>query len=796
MKKDSQFEKYVGRLFGGRYRIEAVIGSGGMSVVFRATDTAAGRTVAVKMLKDEISEDLEALRHLENESRAVGLLSHPNIIGIYDVSFEGPEKYLVMEYVEGISLRTYMDRKGKLSFNEVVKYSEQILAALEHAHSKGVVHRDIKPQNIMLLKDGLVKVTDFGIARIAGEDTFEMTSDAIGTVYYVSPEQAEGNECDCRSDLYSLGVMMYEMATGKLPFYSSRAASVLMMHIREKPVPPRVSDKKIPRGLEQIILCAMEKDPDKRYLSAVDMFRELRRIEANKRATVLTPVQIKRKKRSDKNKEEYRPSSSSSPVVLGIAFALLIVAVIAIFIVIDRLNIADLGEESISVPDVTGKTYLSASAIGGESLYEAQLKELGLGSDYIVSVDYVYSDGTYPSGMIISQSPEPGSHRKSPCRIKLTVSLGVETTVLGDCSITDYRAVRQTLRNQGLNVSVEYTENAVIPNGYVISTEPGPGTVLNKGDSVLLIVSRGISTSKVPMPDCVGKSESETRTLLDAYQLFSGNVIYTKSTEPAGTVLEQSIEPDSTVYSGVSVIDFVVSGGPEFDVNYYPDVRGKAVDEAARLLEKLGLEVELIPVASYSVRNNVIKQTPVPGTVDKKLKKVSLQYSAGEDYSNTFKINTDVKGLTVENAEIFITYEINKQCEEKKLNVGIRFVHRTERSDAAVGTVISQSPAPGGTADASGGQVTVILRVSGGKNYVPNVIGMDVEEATDELTSAGYRVSVEYSEGYDDDVGLVISMNGPTVTGTGDETVETVTIVICTGGVPMPEEPPETTAAG
>ena len=251
-----------------------MLGTGGMAVVFRAHDEKEDRTVAIKMLRDDIAGDPEAVARFVNESRAVSMLSHPNIVAIHDVSVETGHKYLVMEYIDGVSLRAYMDKRGALPAKEIISYTEQILSALVHAHSKGVVHRDIKPQNIMLLKDGTVKVMDFGIAKLPDSDTAAISDKTVGTVYYISPEQAQDSASDARSDLYSLGVMMYEMSTGKLPFDDESPISVVLMHMHDKPTPPHRVDPSIPRGLEQIILYSMEKNPAKRYQCAADMLRE------------------------------------------------------------------------------------------------------------------------------------------------------------------------------------------------------------------------------------------------------------------------------------------------------------------------------------------------------------------------------------------------------------------------------------------------------------------------------------------------------------------------------------------
>ena len=293
MEKNLSYKDLVGTTLDSRYKIEKCLGTGGMSVVFKATDLRDGSAVAIKMLRDDVADDRESLDIFMNESKVVSMLSHPNIVSIRAVSFKTEKKYLVMEYIDGISLRTYMDKRGALDFEEFISFSEQILAALEHAHSRGVVHRDIKPQNILVLKDGFIKVTDFGIAKVPEKNKGKTISDnAIGTVYYISPEQAAAKSTDSRSDLYSFGVMMYEMATGALPFDDERPISVLMMQIHDKPLPPRRINRSIPRGLEKLILTCMEKDPRRRYQTAKDIFIQIRRLGQNPLCAVPTPNQM------------------------------------------------------------------------------------------------------------------------------------------------------------------------------------------------------------------------------------------------------------------------------------------------------------------------------------------------------------------------------------------------------------------------------------------------------------------------------------------------------------------------
>lgn len=273
------FKKNIGEVFDGRYKINRTIGVGGMAIVYEATDLMTSKRVALKMLKDSISDNTQALRRFINESKAVAMLNHPNIVKILDVSVKTEHKFIVMEHIKGITLREYMNKKGKLGWRESTAFISQILLALDHAHMKGVIHRDIKPQNIMVMEGGTIKVADFGIAKIPNAETVTMVDHAVGTIYYISPEQAKGKKIDARSDLYSLGVMFYEMVTGELPFIAENSYGIMHKHINDAPLAPTKHTPQLPLGIEQIILCAMEKDPANRYQSASQMLRHIYRIQ-------------------------------------------------------------------------------------------------------------------------------------------------------------------------------------------------------------------------------------------------------------------------------------------------------------------------------------------------------------------------------------------------------------------------------------------------------------------------------------------------------------------------------------
>lgn len=554
MEATQRFEKYVGQVFDGRYRIQKIIGIGGMAVVFEAEDFVMKRTVALKLLKDEINNDVQSVRRFINESRAVAMLNHPNIVAIYDVTVKDDLKYIVMENIRGITLKSYMNRKGVLNVKEALSFTEQILVALEHAHSKGIIHRDIKPQNIMLLRNGTIKVADFGIAKLpdVNETQEEQNKKAIGTVYYISPEQASGKPIDARSDLYSLGVMLYEMVTGRLPFRSEQLLNVAKMQVNEKPVPPSKRNAAVPKGVEQLILCAMEKDPAKRFQSAKEMLRVVTQLKNNPQANIKL---LKHKPEKDKKKRPERQSRSMLPVIAGVATAFLITFSIAAFYVFSQLIIGDEDSQAqeISVRDFVGMTWSDTFA-----------KDVG--EDYYTfEVQYQFSE-TEEKGKILSQEPKAGESRKvipgeQSCKVTLYVSQGVDEFPLDDYSIEEYREVELALDSRGLNYTVEEQYHDTIISGYVISTSPAAGSSVKAGDTITLYVSLGQEVRNTIVPNVVGMGEQEAMHTLLGNNISLGKVTYQQSDLPEGTVISQSKNPLTEVPIGSTKIDLVVSAG-------------------------------------------------------------------------------------------------------------------------------------------------------------------------------------------------------------------------------------------
>lgn len=769
MSKNKDTKKLVGSVIDGRYKIEEFLGTGGMSTVYRALDLDEERTVAIKMLRDEMADDEEAMERFTNESRAVSMLSHPNIVGIYDVALDGENKYLVMEYMEGISLRDYMDGKGALDFDEIISFCKQILAALDHAHSKGIIHRDIKPQNIMMLEGGIIKVTDFGIAKLPDSKKSTVSEKAIGTVSYISPEQASGKRADARSDLYSLGVMMYEMATGALPFDDERSISVIMMHLHDKPIPPRQKNPKLSRGLEQIILYAMEKDPRHRYSNAREMFAQIHRLDGRPRAAVMPPKKARVVARTKKNRKQQPPSRSMTPIILGIAFAILFVALVALFYGLDALMIATPGNESLSVPDVVGLEYSNAASIGFDK------------RDYLVSVEYVHSS-TVPKNHIISQEPTAGSKRKSPCSVSLVISKGPQYVILGDYTMMDWRYAQAQLRSEGFAINIERVESSTVPASFVISTSPAPGSQIERGATVTITISNGIDMPIYSLPELVGMRETAVKALLDEHNLYVGDVVYTRSSKPAGTVIGCSHKGGTNVYEGATVIDFVVSGGGDFKINICPDIDDMPLSEAVDTLNLYGIKVVTNVISSKKPKDTILEQIPSSENVVKNnVSTVTLTVSGGDDFKNTITL-LDLTSQPLDVAKTLLDFCCEGQC---RVNLDIKYVI----NDAPAGTVIAQAP-QAGTVEVSLGVLYVTFTVSGGPDYippdvtllVPDVYGFTVDEAREALAEYGILLGEVITVASDYDIGLVCGQSAePDSEITGPEGYISIDIYISGG---------------
>ncbi len=553
-------DKYIGKMLDDRYEILEVIGEGGMAIVYRALDHRLNRDVAVKIMRDEMAADEEFRRRFCTESHAVAMLSHPNIVAVYDVSHNDNVEYIVMELVDGITLKQYIERKGVVAWKEVVHFTKQISKALAHAHERGIIHRDIKPQNIMLLRDGTIKVGDFGIAALENE-VYENNGEAIGSIHYIAPEQARGECPDARSDIYSLGVMMYEMLTGGLPFTGNTLGEIAVQHMNAKPVPPHEKNPEIPLELERITLKAMSAELSERYQSANELLSDLE-------AFIHTPVTIDGESADYENpdvkpvrsstelsRERYRLRRRRSDVVsfMSGTFGLLVLAV-ALFAFLWNFWLKDVFSpaERIALPNFEG------------SNYESIINNTELSSMYKFNVIYISDDSVEP-GIVISQSPEAGRSMMvtpSGIEVDLTVNAGVSLTSVPDVLNTDYRDAMRNLRAAGFNVEIENAASDSYTKDYVIATSPVAGEQLSSGSTVYITVSAGPEIQYVSMPNLVGSTEDSAISRIESSNLSYGGSDRVVSDYEAGTVIDQSISSSESVAEHTKVY-LTVSSGPQ-----------------------------------------------------------------------------------------------------------------------------------------------------------------------------------------------------------------------------------------
>ena len=606
-----------GMFVGDRYEIVNKIGTGGMSDVYKAKDHTLGRFVAIKVLKPEFSEDVNFVTKFRTEAQSAAGLEHPNIVNIYDVGSENGMHYIVMEYVEGITLKTYIEKKGQLTFKEAVSIAIQVGRGIEAAHNKGIIHRDIKPQNIIISTEGKVKVTDFGIARAATSNT--ISSDVMGSVHYASPEQARNGFVDGKSDIYSLGIVMYEMVTGRVPFDGDTTVAVAIQHLQEEIVPPSAYAPNLPISMEKIILKCTQKNPDRRYESMTALLADLRKalISPNEDFVVIAPVsqektrvigeeEINKIKQETSNiylsdedivshnqnhrdkfekrdrfeeddeddeeaydddeLEEMNPKMDKAITIMGVAAGVIIVALI-IFILVSFFGNFKFGGSSnkantetsetqadgIEVPDLKGLTFDEA---------KEQLNAKGLG---IKNAGTVASD-QYGEGQIVSQTPDALTKAEANTTVEVTLSSGKGEVSVPSVTGMDETTAYNTLTNSGFTPVKDYAYSADVAQGNVIEQSPNAGLLAKSGDNVKIVISRGkeqAETTSVAVPGVTGLTEDAARSAIQNVGLAVGNVSSAYSDSVAsGQIISQSPVVDTAVDAGTAV-DFVVSMGAE-----------------------------------------------------------------------------------------------------------------------------------------------------------------------------------------------------------------------------------------
>jgi len=572
-------DQYIGKMLDDRYEILELIGSGGMANVYKARCHRLNRLVAIKILKSDLADNADFRRRFHDESQAVAQLSHANIVSVYDVSTNPDREYIVMELIDGITLKQYMERRGRMDWRESLHFITQIMRGLSHAHSRGIIHRDIKPQNIMVLRDGSVKVADFGIACLANQGQ-TLTQEALGSVHYISPEQARGDRIDARSDIYSAGVVLYEMLTGRLPFEGDSAVSVAIQHLSSVPLAPRDIDPSIPEPLELICMKAMNSDPNKRYASADAMIEDLEKFRrdpsvdmdyirqeltapaADTEPTMPLPTAqvasaVKKHtgellREREEEEEPPRRDKKSIAIIAGI-FAAAVLLVVLLF----KLILGDFGpagsNKSYPVPDIRGKT-----------VEEAQEME-GVKDIFLIEVQGTRTTEEYQPGQIVEQDPAAGRTRKSNLVIQVYVAAEPEKVPMKDLVGMEYRQARVLLTDMGLDLKI--TTETVSSDKYgadaVIETVPAADEPLVAGQTVILRVSTGPET--VTVPTFTGQDIANAVQNAQDLGLTVGEITYDAfSFAPQGQVIDQSIKPTSEVPGGTK-ISFTVSGQKNSD---------------------------------------------------------------------------------------------------------------------------------------------------------------------------------------------------------------------------------------
>lgn len=591
-------DKYIGKRLDGRYEIHELLGVGGMAYVYKAYDNIEKRWVAIKILKEELAGNSDFLRRFRNESKAIAVLSHPNIVKVYDVSFGDRIQYIVMEYIDGITLKQYIEQQGEIKWREALYFTVQILRALQHAHEKGIIHRDIKPQNIMLLEDGTIKVTDFGIARFSQAETQTMTDKAIGSVHYIAPEQARGGYINDKADIYSVGVMLYEMLTGQLPFVADNAVSVAIMQMQAEPTPPSRINPSIPKGLEEITMHAMEKNPAQRFPSAADMLEDVERFRRNPEIVFHYDEQVDRayagtsadiygnvqqnaapQKYNDnyEYEEEYVRSQNSnraSKIILGIVAAVVFVAGIVGVIYLVKGKGANSGSgflsflPGFSTSSTTSDEIVLPKFVG--MIYDTDIKDNPDYADFTFEITY----GNVPSkqpGEVLRQTPAAGINVKKGKTVSLTVNGEAEQVVVEDVKGYKQQDAYDALKALNLSPKIQAVADDDTAVGYVVKTDPAAGSTVSTGTTVTIYVSSGPSTESAVIPNIVGYQYSTAKEELEAAGFVVTAEYDDESDKDENTVLSVSPNEGEKAKKG-SVVTVTVSSGKGAQKDVYYDI--------------------------------------------------------------------------------------------------------------------------------------------------------------------------------------------------------------------------------
>ncbi len=606
-------DKYVGKKLDGRYEIQELIGIGGMATVYKAYDIKDNRTVAIKILKEEFSQNGEFIRRFKNESKAISVLSHPNIVKVYDVSFGDVIQYIVMEYIDGITLKEYLDQQeNKIDWKMAVYFISQILKAIQHAHEKGIIHRDVKPQNMMLLQDGTIKVTDFGIARFSNTETRTMTDKAIGSVHYIAPEQAKGERTDGKSDVYSIGVMLYEMLTGKLPFEADSAVSVAIMQLQSDPQPPRDINPDIPAGLEEITLRAMRKDPTQRYASAEEMLSDLQKVTKNP-STVFHyeyPADDTEPEDDEPTYAKYTEvaEKARSPIfnILVGVFTSLILCLI-LFGSLALLHSCEASNTaSVDIPNFVGQKY---SSVTENKSYK-----------FTWDVINIY-DANKPEGEILAQEPVAGAKKvKEGAVITLTVNSSDTLIAVPYVSGEPEETAIAKIKAKGLSADVVYIEDEDTAEDIVRDTTPKAGSEVSVTEKIKVFVKKTVVKDTVTVPDVSNMTRDEASQAVGNAGLTFDYEYNTEVDLPAETILGQSPMKGSEVQKNAIVKVYVAKGLDKYKIlNITTLLPTNAVTQCP-------VKVTIDGVLDESVSRNMIPATQKQITFSVRGKDTSVVY--------------------------------------------------------------------------------------------------------------------------------------------------------------------------
>ena len=556
---ENSADKYIGRILDDRYEIIELIGSGGMANVYKALCHRLNRYDAVKIMRDETAANTELRRRFCAESQAVAMLSHPNIVSVYDVSHSDDVEYIVMELIEGITLKQYLQKKSVLEPAEVLDFTIQIAKALEHAHSKGIIHRDIKPQNIMLLKDGMIKVADFGIASLES-DIEENNGEAVGSVHYIAPEQARGQAPDARSDIYSLGIVMYEMLTGKLPYIGASDVEVAVKHMNTDPVSPRELVPDIPEELERICLKAMNSDMDKRYQTASELLADLEQYKAQSLAAHVLEDSEAVLIDSDDQLQRRKKSRRSRKIALSSGILAVLLFVIIGFVFLNGYFLKDLFSDpvKVKVDNFVGR------------YYEDVINDKDYKKVYDFKVTFKV-DLEHEYGIILSQDPESGRSKSvNDKNSKIVVELVCAAETVDDqkrlLRVPDIvnrerEEAISMIQDAGFTYVIEQAPSDSITKGYVISTDPVAGAAADEGSEIKIIISTGPEAVMTKVPQLKGLSKQAAIEKIESSNLSVGNISTADSDLDAGTVIDQNIAAGTQVEEHTKIY-ITISSGP------------------------------------------------------------------------------------------------------------------------------------------------------------------------------------------------------------------------------------------